>query len=135
VGIQVDIRSFEWGTFYADIKSGNFQLYVLTWVGITDPDYYQYIFHSASLPPQGANRGSYQNADVDRLLLAGRRISDTGERKATYSQIQKILAEELPYVSLWHELRWAAYRARIQGFSVMPGGDFTPLKDAWLDDP
>ena len=134
VGIRVEIRSYEWGTFYADIKSGNFQLYVLTWVGIADPDYYQYVFHSDSLPPLGANRGYYRNSEVDRLLLRGRRTSDTGGRKATYSRIQQILAEELPYISLWHELRWVAYKARIRGFSLMPGGDFTPLKDVWIDD-
>jgi peptide/nickel transport system substrate-binding protein len=71
---------------------------------------------------------------VDRLLLHGRGTSDTGGRKATYSRIQQILAEELPYISLWHELRWVAYKARIRGFSLMPGGDFTPLKDVWIDD-
>ncbi|MFH1624794.1 MAG: ABC transporter substrate-binding protein, partial [Pseudomonadota bacterium] len=29
VGIGIDIRSYEWGTFYSDIKSGNFHLYTL----------------------------------------------------------------------------------------------------------
>lgn len=134
VGIALEIRSYEWGTFYADIRSGNFQLYVLTWVGITDPDYYHYIFHSDSRPPRGANRGGYRNSEVDRLLLAGRQAADVNARKATYRRIQKILAEELPYVSLWHELRWAAYKARVRGFHLMPGGDFTPLKDIWLED-
>ncbi len=134
VGIALEIRSYEWGTFYADIKSGNFQLYVLTWVGITDPDYYHYIFHSDSRPPRGANRGGYQNPEVDRLLVAGRQASELNVRKATYGRMQQILAMELPYVSLWHELRWAAYKARVRGFSLMPGGDFTPLKDIWLQD-
>lgn len=132
VGIQVEIRSYEWGTFYGDIKSGNFQLYVLTWVGITDPDYYHYIFHSASVPPEGANRGRYHNAEVDRLLLTGRQRSDASERKAAYSRIQQVLAEDLPYVSLWHELRSAAYKARILGFAPMPGGDFISLKNVQL---
>ena len=134
VGIAVEIRSYEWGTFYADIKSGNFQLYVLTWVGITDPDYYHYIFHSQSFPPRGANRGHYHNPDIDRFLFEGRQTSDVTQRIAIYTRIQEILAEELPYVSLWHELRWAAYKTRIRGFSLMPGGNFTPLREVWLDD-
>ena len=134
VGIRVEIRSYEWGTFYADIKSGNFQLYVLTWVGITDPDYYHYIFHSASVPPQGANRGHYHDAEVDRLLVAGRETADWSKRKAAYRRIQQILAQDLPYFSLWHEIRWAAYKGWIVGFSLMPGGDFTPLKDVRVDD-
>lgn len=33
-GIELEIRSLDWGTFFADVKAGNFQLYGLTWVGI-----------------------------------------------------------------------------------------------------
>ncbi len=134
VGIQVEIRTYEWGTYYADITSGNFQLYVLTWVGITDPDYYHYIFHSASLPPRGANRGHYHDTEVDRLLIVGRQASDIPPRMKVYSRVQQILAEDIPYVSLWHEVRWAAYKDRIAGFSLMPGGDFISLKDVHIDD-
>jgi ABC-type transport system substrate-binding protein len=54
------------------------------------------------------------------------------ERMALYSRVQRILAKELPYVSLWHEIRLTAYKSRVRGFSPMPGGDFTPLKDIWL---
>ncbi|MFQ5881641.1 MAG: ABC transporter substrate-binding protein [Candidatus Methylomirabilales bacterium] len=133
VGVALEIRGYEWGTFYADVKSGNFQVYVLTWVGITDPDYYHYIFHSDNLPPRGANRGGYHNPQVDGLLLRGRQTLDLRERRAIYSHIQQILANDLPYVSLWHELRWAAYQERVRGFYLMPGGDFTPLKDVWLE--
>ncbi|MFQ5656866.1 MAG: ABC transporter substrate-binding protein [Candidatus Methylomirabilales bacterium] len=134
VGIALEIRSYEFGTFYKDIKSGNFQLYVLTWVGITNPDFYHYIFHSDFRPPRGANRGRYQNAEVDRLLVAVRRTSNLDERKAIYSRVQQILAQELPYISLWHEIRWTAYKSRVRGFSPMPGGNFIPLKDIYIDD-
>src|SRR4030095_3694302 len=40
VGIEVKVESFEWGTFFRDIKTGNFQIYSSTWVGVTDPDIY-----------------------------------------------------------------------------------------------
>jgi len=54
-GIEVAIRSYDWGTFYADVKAGRFQLYGLSWVGVSTPDIFRYAFHSASLPPAGAN--------------------------------------------------------------------------------
>ena len=44
VGIKVDIQSFDWGTFYGDIKSGRFQMYSLSWVGIKTPDIFRYNF-------------------------------------------------------------------------------------------
>ena len=42
VGIDVDIRTYDWGTFYGDIKTGNFQMYSLAWVGINLPDIFRY---------------------------------------------------------------------------------------------
>lgn len=136
VGIQLTIRTYEWGTFYADVKSGNFQLYLLTWVGIVDPDiYHHYTFHSGSVPPKGANRGHYVNPELDRLIERGRTTLDQEERKRIYSQVQKLVAEDLPYVSLWHPRSLAVLRERVHGFRLYPSGDFTPLEDTWLITP
>ena len=37
---------------------GNFQLYTLQWVGVTDPDMLRRVFHSTQVPPAGLNRGT-----------------------------------------------------------------------------
>ena len=37
VGIAIDIRSSEFQTLSADVRRGNFQLYTLQFVGVTDP--------------------------------------------------------------------------------------------------
>ncbi len=133
VGIGVKVRSYEWATFFADIRKGNFQLYTLSWVGITDPDIFHYLFHSASVPPHGANRGYYVNERVDVLIDAARRTHDIAVRKQLYGAIQKILADELPYVSLWHSMNVVVLDKRIQGFQPYPSGDLISLKDAWID--
>jgi len=132
VGIKVARRSFEWGTFYADIKAGNFQLYSLRWVGVTDPDTYHYIFHSKSMPPAGANRGRYRNAALDGLLDASRRELDTNKRKAIFGQIQKVLAADCVYVSLWHPDDIYALDEKFEGFEPLPGGQYTSLKNVRL---
>ncbi len=49
VGIEVDVQSYDWGTFYGDIKAGRFQMYSLAWVGVKSPDIFRYAFHSQSL--------------------------------------------------------------------------------------
>jgi peptide/nickel transport system substrate-binding protein len=132
VGIRVRIVSHEWGTFFADIRSGNFQVTALTWVGIADPDYLHYIFHSGSVPPAGANRGAYSNPEVDRLLEAARTATNRERRRSLYGRVQAILAEDLPYVFLWHEVRWAAFRNDLRDFRLLPSGDLTALKEASL---
>ncbi|MGH7363365.1 MAG: ABC transporter substrate-binding protein, partial [Candidatus Methylomirabilales bacterium] len=129
VGIPVRIVSHEWGTFFADIRSGNFQVTALTWVGIADPDYLHYIFHSESVPPQGANRGAYRNPEVDRLLDLARATPERDRRRVLYGRVQEILAEDLPYIFLWHEVRWAALKADLRDFRLLPAGDFTALRE------
>ena len=128
VGIRVERRSFEWGTFYGDIKAGNFQLYSLRWVGITDPDQLHYIFHSTSVPPAGANRGRYTNAEVDRLLEVSRREADPAARRAELIAAQQLIAADCVYVSLWYPDDIFALAKRFEGFEPYPGGQYTSLK-------
>jgi peptide/nickel transport system substrate-binding protein len=129
VGIEVIIRSYEWGTFFSDITKGNFQIYTLEWVGVADPNILHYIFHSSNIPPKGANRGRYVNSDLDKLLEEGQKILDREKRKSIYGQVQKILAEDLPYVFLWHGTHVVVARDRVEGFVIYPAGDFTSLKE------
>ncbi len=116
VGIELDLRSYDWGTFFGDIKAGRFQLYSLTWVGLRTPDSFRYIFGSDSLPPSGANRGRYASPAVDALLDQADRQQSLQERAASYRQIQQILHEDLPYVPLWYEDQLVASRREIAGY-------------------
>ncbi len=133
VGIELEIKSFEWGTFFSDIKSGNFQLYSLTWVGIADPDIYHYIFHSKSVPPDGANRGHYKNYLVDQLLESGRREMDPRKRKIIYDEVQSIIAEDFPYVHLWLSVNVAAMSRQVKGFEIYPDESLDSLKRVTLE--
>ena len=130
VGIEVEVRSLEWGTLYADIQAGNFQLFTLTWVGVVEPDIFYTVFDSQSLPPNGANRGFYSNPEIDALVTAARITQDRGARKVLYSRVQKILSEELPYVSLWDSMDIVASDKRLEGFELGPGGEWTSLSTA-----
>jgi len=134
VGIGLEIRSYEWGTFFSDIKSGNFQLYSLQWVGVTEPDIYYYLFHSSSVPPHGANRGRYINPDLDDLLEEGRKTLNLKKRKKIYSLVQKIIAYDLPYISLWYQTNVVAMDRRVKGFVLYPSGDFTSLSKVRKED-
>jgi peptide/nickel transport system substrate-binding protein len=128
VGIELEIRSYEWGTFYSDIKKGNFHLYSLAWVGVMDPDILFQIFHSSSVPPNGDNRGRYVNAEVDRLLERGRATIEPAERKRIYGEIQRLLADDLPYVPLWWWKNVIVKKPSIKNFTPYPDGDLISLK-------
>ena len=128
-GIDVDVRSYEFATFYADVLSGNVQLYTLQWVGVTDPDMLRRLYHSRQAPPAGFNRNYYTNPEVDRLIdLATKALTDDDRRKY-YSEVQKLVAEDVPYVSLWYKTNIAVTRPNISGMRLSAQADFLALKD------
>jgi peptide/nickel transport system substrate-binding protein len=127
IGIALDIRSYDWGTFYADVKAGNFELYGLSWVGLQLPDVFRYAFHSASVPPAGANRGRYASAAVDALIEAAERSESLAGRAARYREIQAGLLADLAYAPLWYENQIVVRRARVIGYDTDASGSYDGL--------
>lgn len=115
-GIALEILSLDWGTFFDDVKHGKFQLYGLTWVGIRTPEIYRLAFHSASVPPRGANRGRYADAEADRLI-------DAGDWRGVSERVHAML----PYVPLWYEGQFVAMRDNISDYQVKADGSWDGL--------
>jgi peptide/nickel transport system substrate-binding protein len=132
VGVELEIRSYEWGTFYSDVRKGNFHLFSLAWVGVADPDIYFQLFHSDSVPPNGDNRGLYRNSEIDRLLEAGRATVDPAKRKLIYGRVQKLVAVDLPYIPLWWWKNVVVQAPNVKGFVPYPDGDFISFKKVSL---
>lgn len=131
-GIGIDIRSYEFATFYSDVKQGNFQLFSLTWTGVIDPHIYNLVLHSASIPPAGSNRGRYRNERFDHLIEQGSQPVDPVERRPHYLEAQQILADELPYISLFHKVNVAVMAAELEGYESFLSGEIYSLKTmAW----
>ena len=123
-GIEVRLQSYDWGTFYADIRTGQFQLYSLAWVGIKTPDIFRYAFHSTALPPGGANRGRLEDATVDALIERAESAADEQASTAAYQALQARLLEVLPYVPLWYEDHVFAARADLEGYRMAADGNY-----------
>ncbi len=131
VGIALEVRTYEFSTLYADVLKGNFQLFTLQWVGgaVADPDILRRVFHSSQVPPSGFNRGFFRDPRVDRLLDDAAVSTDDEQRRALYADVQRAVAEEAPYISLWCKTNVAVARRDLTGIHVMPIADFTFLKD------
>jgi peptide/nickel transport system substrate-binding protein len=131
VGIDLDIRAYEFATMYADILKGNFQMYSLQWVGgaLADPDILRRVFHSQQTPPTGFNRGHFSDPEVDRLIDEASRATDQANRRRLYGLAQKRIAEAAPYISLWHRTNFALSQPQLNGIQLSPQGDFTFLRN------
>jgi peptide/nickel transport system substrate-binding protein len=133
VEIQLDIRSFEFATFFSDVQHGAFQMYGLRWIGGNeDPDIFEYAFHSSKFPPNGANRNYYSNPKVDSLIDKARREIDPKARKPLYAEVQSILAEDLPYINLWYLDNVMVHTKRVRNLRLNPAGNFDFLRSAEL---
>jgi peptide/nickel transport system substrate-binding protein len=133
VGIALDIRSFEFATFFSDVQHGAFQMYGLRWIGGNeDPDIFEYAFSSAKFPPNGANRGYYSNPKVDALIDKARREIDPSLRKPLYAEVQSILANDLPYINLWYLDNVLVHTRRVRNLKLNPAGNYDFLRSAEL---
>ncbi len=122
VGVDVKLRVIEWATFLKEfINPGNFDATILGWTGGPEPDQYN-VWHSSKTGPQELNFIGFKNAEVDRLLEAGRRVFDQHERKGYYDRFQEILAEEQPYTFLYIGEALPAVSKRFRGVEPAPAG-------------
>lgn len=115
-GIDLQIKSLDWGTFFADVQKGNFQMSGLTWVGIKTPEIYSKVFGSANMPPAGFNRGGYRDAVLDTLL-----------KNEDWPAVTRRIHEQLPYIPLWYEGQFAAYQRSVKSYQPMPDGNWDGL--------
>jgi peptide/nickel transport system substrate-binding protein len=131
VGIGLDVRMYEFATLYADVLKGNFQLYTLQWTGgyAADPDILRRVFHSQQTPPSGFNRGYFNDPHVDALIDRATSSSDPDQRRKLFSEVQKILARDVPYISLWNKTNYVVAQKTLSGITLRPAADFLFLKD------
>lgn len=133
IGIALDVRSFEFATFYADIAKGAFQMYTLRWIGGNEePDIFRYANATASWPPHGANRGYYSNPKVDALIARVAVTPGQSDRAAIYRQIQQILAIDLPSINLWYLDTVIVHNRRLENIKLSSSGNFDFLRSAAL---
>ena len=131
VGIALEVRTYEFATLYADVLRGTFQLFTLQWVGVSDPDMLRRVFHSKQMPPIGFNRGFFSNPAVDDLIDRATGSTNDTERRALYGDVQRLVAEEAPYVSLWYKTNVVVAQRNLRGIDIGPAADFRFLRNVW----
>jgi peptide/nickel transport system substrate-binding protein len=133
VGISLDLRSYEFATFYSDLNRGAFQMYSLRWIGGNEqPDIFSYAYSTARFSPQGLNRSHYSNPQVDTLLAEAAESADTDRRRADYVEAQQILARDLPAITLWYRDTVVVHNRRLTHVVPTGSGSFSFLETAEL---
>ncbi|MFQ5512171.1 MAG: peptide-binding protein [Candidatus Krumholzibacteriia bacterium] len=90
VGIRVNARVLEFGTFIDGVIKGTFESCVLGWKTGTRVDLSTF-WLSTAVPPSGFNASRYKNPQVDALIGRARTTVDVAEARRLWSQCQKLI--------------------------------------------
>jgi peptide/nickel transport system substrate-binding protein len=115
IGVSTDIRVLDFGTWLDEQSEGNFDAFMLGWLGNIDPHDYYYAQHHCD---GGFNFHGYCNPEVDELLDAGRTEMDEGDRGDLYNDAVEIIVDEASYVYLYNPDVVHAWRPEVSGYDV-----------------
>jgi peptide/nickel transport system substrate-binding protein len=129
-GISMKIKLVDSATLISDGNNRNFEMISYQWSGRPDPDGNTYQFFKTT---QGTslNWSGISNPQIDALLDKTREVSSQPERKKLFSDLTKILQEELPMVFIIHPIEPKAFSPKVQGYEPIPDG-MMRFKDVWL---
>lgn len=114
VGINTTLECMEHGAFTAFIQTGE-ALMTVRPGGRADADMVLTLeYHSSNFPPGHNNVSFYDGADD--LIDAARKEVDDATRKATYAEIQRKMAEDVPVVPIGYQMIVAVMQPYVQGY-------------------
>jgi peptide/nickel transport system substrate-binding protein len=132
IGVKVKIQPSEFASFFSDVQKGKFEIFSLRWTAVTEPDVLRKIFHSKELPP-GRNRVFYKNLQVDANLEKAAIETQFTKRVSLYKNVQKAIAEDLPYIPLWYPDNVAVAQKSLKNFKFHSTGNWLSIVEAYKE--
>lgn len=114
IGVQVDLQIAEYSTMLAEIKKGEFELYVMAQKNGVAGDM-EALIHTDRVPPKGTNYTHFSNKKIDELATKGLQYLKTEERQPIYHELSLLLNEEMPIIYLYHWNQGIATNGKLKG--------------------
>jgi dipeptide transport system substrate-binding protein len=123
VGINAELKSFEWGEYRKRLQAGEHMMGLLGWTGDNgDPDNFYFLLGCPDGKPAGQNISKWCNADFQKMLVEARNLSDNGKRTELYQAMQKIAKDEAAVLTVAHSTVFEPIRKEVDGYKVSPFG-------------
>lgn len=113
LGITVSINDVDFSTWLDLESQGEFDAFMLSWIGNIDPDEFYYAQHHTD---GGFNFQGYSNPELDELLDAARTEVDEDARKELYDQAAEIVVDDASYIYLYNPLAVDAWSPDVSGY-------------------
>jgi peptide/nickel transport system substrate-binding protein len=115
VGIGVTIRTEDWTTWLSEQGDGNFDAFMLGWLGNIDPDDFYYAQHHS----EGVfNYQGFADDEVDQLLDDGRVEVDDEARKELYDQAAERIVDLASYIYFYNPDIVQAWSPQVAGYET-----------------
>jgi peptide/nickel transport system substrate-binding protein len=104
-GIEVELDTTELASFITTTVLGDYDVAYWQYHGSAHPDGEFVFLHSQYAAPEGQlglNFSRNVDYEIDEALLEGRYTEDEERLRELYGTVQEQMAEDLPYVFLWH---------------------------------
>jgi peptide/nickel transport system substrate-binding protein len=129
-GIQIKIQLIEFGQMLDVTDHLQHQGALLGWSGRPDPDFDIYPFVTKS-GIGSFNDSGYTNPKVQELLDAARILQNMDQRRRAYSEVTRILADDMPYLWLYFPKEYKLLSTKVRGFVHVPDG-MMRFRTVWL---
>ncbi|NJN84482.1 MAG: hypothetical protein HC802_20840 [Caldilineaceae bacterium] len=105
----------EWASFLdaTDAEEPDWDMFIGGWRATIEPHIMYTIWAEESIPE--LNSVAYINKDVEALFKEAGATYDTDFRREKYQEVQRIVAEEAPYIFLDYRKSWSGQNNRVQG--------------------
>jgi peptide/nickel transport system substrate-binding protein len=110
----VKIRDLDFATWLDEEGKGNFDSFMLGWLGNIDPDEFYYAQHHSG---GTFNFQGYDNPQVDKVLDQAKTETDQATRKDLYDQAAKQIVDDASYIYLYNPDVTQAWTPEVQGYT------------------
>jgi peptide/nickel transport system substrate-binding protein len=128
LGITVKIQTLDFATWLSQEENGDFDSFILGWLGNLDPSDYYY---AQQVTGGSFNFQKFSNPTVDQLLNQAQTTTAFAARKSLYDQAAKIIVDQASYIYLYNPDVIQAYSSDLHGYTVRPDRAVR-FNDAWL---
>lgn len=104
IGINVEVQKYDFGTLIQKVLKNEYELTIFNRDYYIEPSLYFSLFASDN----ANNFIGYNNPKVDALIKEGIAEADEAKRHVIYNELQQILHEDLPTISIYSEKRLQA---------------------------
>ncbi len=115
VGIEVNIETLDFATWLDRQGQGDFDAFLLGWLGNLDPAAYYQEQHQTDGPN---NYQEYSNPQVDQLLQQGATETDDDARKQAYDQAAQLIVDDVSYLYLYNPDVVQAWAPGLAGYQI-----------------